>query len=77
MNLLVVLTDGWGYTYGGINVFNREMCRGFSRFVNEHMHVICLAPEIHKCEITGRCQGTAVHDVLMLCITLRKIPETG
>ncbi|MCR4754318.1 MAG: glycosyltransferase [Lachnospiraceae bacterium] len=51
MNLLVVLADGWGYTHGGINVFNREMCKGFSGFISEKLRVICLAPDISVDEI--------------------------
>lgn len=51
MNLLVVLADGWGYTQGGINVFNREMCRGFGGYVNEKFRVLCLAPEISRAEV--------------------------
>ncbi|MDD3746345.1 MAG: glycosyltransferase [Anaerostipes sp.] len=51
MNLLVVIADGWGYTHGGINVFNREMCKGFYQYLNGQTHVICLAPDISEDEI--------------------------
>lgn len=51
MNLLVVIADGWGHTHGGINVFNREMCKGFSRFLNGQIRVLCVAPNISEDEI--------------------------
>lgn len=46
MELLVITVNGWGYTNGGINVFNREMCRGLGTFVSSQLKVLCVAPGI-------------------------------
>ena len=74
MNLLVVIADGWGYTHGGINVFNREMCRGFLEYVNEKLRILCLAPEISEAEINIVKQNEKL-DLISLSISEFENPK--
>lgn len=47
----VVITPGWGYTNGGINVFNKEMCIGIANTIkSEKVKLICIAPNIPQDE---------------------------
>lgn len=51
MTLLVIIAAGWGYTNGGINVFNRELCKGLGKYVSDQLRVLCIAPDISQEEI--------------------------
>lgn len=51
MTLVILIAPGWGYTNGGINVFNRELCRGLGCFVTDQLRVLCVAPDIPPDEI--------------------------
>ena len=74
MNLLVIIADGWGYTHGGINVFNREMCKGFSNYLSPWRHVICVAPNVSEEEIAKVKQEEGLD---LLCVSEEefKVPK--
>lgn len=47
MQYVVVVADGWGYTFGGINVFNKLLCEAMAKQTyNSLINVICIAPDI-------------------------------
>lgn len=48
--LICVLTTRWGAHFGGINVFNREMCIGLKEF-QSHLKLICIVNEMNDTEI--------------------------
>lgn len=51
--LIIAIAPGWGYTNGGINVFNTEMCLGMVEvFAKTNISVICIAPNIPANDIT-------------------------
>ena len=49
---LIVIAPNWGYTNGGINVFNIEMCLGMAQAAKDTtITVVCIAPNISSSEI--------------------------
>ncbi len=41
---IVVVTDGWGPKYGGINAFNTGFCKGLSSVITTGYSVVCAVP---------------------------------
>ena len=74
MTLLVITASGWGYTNGGINVFNREMCKGMSAFVGDRLSVLCVAPDIPQEEI-DRVRENEKISLLSVSVDEFKVPE--
>lgn len=52
MHYIIVLSSGWGYSFGGINVFNKLMCEGLARQADVvNTRIVCVAPKISSLEI--------------------------
>src|SRR4051812_47734063 len=45
---LVVVTDGWGPSFGGINAFNLDFCLALGRLLRGRARVVCLAPPVQE-----------------------------
>ena len=47
MHYIIVLADGWGYIFGGINVFNKLLCEAMAQKAKKTLiEIICIAPDI-------------------------------
>lgn len=47
MQYVVVIADGWGYTYGGVNVFNKLLCEAMAVKASKFsIEIVCVAPDI-------------------------------
>jgi hypothetical protein len=59
--VIVIVTDGWGSSFGGINAFNIDFCLACGRVSGDSYNVICLCPHASDSEI-----ATAASDRLKL-----------
>jgi len=44
MNKIIFIADSWGYTKGGINSFNIDLCKSVSSVISSELEIICIVP---------------------------------
>lgn len=67
--LICVLTTRWGAHFGGINVFNREMCIGLKEYQPD-LKLICIVNEMNDFEI----QDAESHNIKLIKIVENTYP---
>lgn len=61
---LVVVADGWGASFGGINAFNLDFCLALGRLLKGSARVVCLTTPVDDDTRAGAAdQGVEIHSL--------------